>query len=87
MSSLRGRPDPSHTNVLPPCYNCGISERKSPMSNFHDTTCEICGYGFDIDDVCQVTYTDLSTKVFCYSCISPETENADNVVMFENWIC
>jgi hypothetical protein len=57
------------------------------MSTFHDTTCEICGYGFDIDDVCQVTYTDLSTVVFCYSCISPEQENADNVVMLANWIC
>jgi len=57
------------------------------MSNIYDSTCEICGHGFDIDDVCQVTYTDLSTKVFCYSCISPETENADNVVMFENWVC
>lgn len=57
------------------------------MSNFYDSTCEICGYGFAIDDVCQVTYTDLSTKVFCYSCISPEQENADNVVMLANWVC
>ena len=57
------------------------------MSNFYDTACEICGYGYAIDDVCQVTYTDLSTKVFCYSCISPEQENADNVVMLANWVC
>jgi hypothetical protein len=85
LRSLSRIPQKIRLNVLPPCYNCGISERKPPMSNFHDTTCEICGYGFDIDDVCQITYTDLSTKVFRYSCISPEHENADNVVMLANW--
>jgi hypothetical protein len=73
-------------NVGGSIYNGLINERTT-MSNFHDTTCEICGYGFAIDDVCQITYTDLSTKVFCYSCISPEQENADNVLMLANWVC
>ena len=63
------------------------STKGKTMSNFYDSTCEICGYGFAIDDVCQVTYTDLTTMVFCYSCISPEQENADNVVMLANWVC
>ena len=64
------------------------STKGNPMSNFYDTACEICACAFDIDDVMKVTYTDLSEKVFCYSCISPEQENEDNtVMMISTWIC
>jgi len=58
------------------------------MSTKYDATCEICGYGFDIDDVMKVIYTDLSEKVFCYSCVSPEQENEDNnVILLSTWSC
>ena len=74
-------------NVGGSIYNSLINERKT-MSNFYDSTCEICGYGFDIDDLMKVVYTDLSEKVFCYSCVSPEQENEDNaVVMVSTWTC
>jgi hypothetical protein len=58
------------------------------MSTKYDATCEICAYGFDIDDVMKVIYTDLSEKTFCYSCVSPEQENEDNnVILLSTWSC